>query len=922
MKFIVFVFALIIAVQLKAQNTSKKIVSIDDFADWNTILNPQISNNGKYVAFELNPQKGNGNLIIKHGNHSDTIPRGYKLKFGSENNVAVFQIKQPVDTIRKAKEDKLKKEKMPKDSLGIFCFKEKRIRKYPKVKSFKVSEENLKWIPFVLEPSDEQDTSKTKNKNKKQPGDDLVLFQIKTTDTIQFKNVTEYSISKGGEAIFFIQQTKDTANTYSSIKRFDIETENVNEVFASQGWSKSLISSEDAENFAFIHSNDTTDEKAYSLYYGTIKIEPQLIIDEKTKGLPVGWAPSENGKIYFSKDGLKLYFGTANVPEPEPEDSLLAEEKPKLDVWNWKDSKLQPQQKIELEKEKKRTYLAVYNTSAKEFVQLADLKIKNVTTIEKGNGNIGLGYDVSPYQRESSWTGKRNRDYYLIDFETGIKRKILKDKSYVRISPQGKYVVWYETADSSYYARSTSIDNLDIVPLTNILPVNFYNERHDTPNDPRPYGIAGFSPDDRFVYIYDRYDIWRLDPSGEKVAVCMTRSFGRKNLTRLRYEKLDKELEYIPTNETILLNAIDERTMSRGYFSARLNTIKEPDLLVMDKFMFGKPIKARNAEKIIWTKQNVSTFPDLWCSNLKFEHIKRISNANPQQEEYIWPEVKLVEWISFAGETLKGMLYTPENLDISKKYPMIVYFYERSSEGLHYHTHPKPSHSTINRTFYTSNGYIVFVPDITYKTGYPGQSAYDAIVSGTQFIRNSYSFVNKYKIGLQGQSWGGYQTAWLITQTDLYAAAMAGAPVSNMTSAYGGIRWQTGMSRMFQYEHTQSRIGGTLWEKPLLYIENSPVFHAPKITTPLLMMHNDNDGAVPWYQGIEMFVALRRLDKPVWMLTYNGEPHNLPVKSWANRVDLSHRMFQFFNHYLKDKSAPEWMDRGVPAIDKGKNLGY
>jgi len=281
-----------------------------------------------------------------------------------------------------------------------------------------------------------------------------------------------------------------------------------------------------------------------------------------------------------------------------------------------------------------------------------------------------------------------------------------------------------------------------------------------------------------------------------------------------------------------------------------------------------------------------------------------------------------VEWTSFSGEKLKGLLYKPENLDPNHKYPMVVYFYERNSELLNRHQHPSPSHSTINKTFYNSNGYLVFVPDITYRDGYPGQSAYNAIVSGTQHLINKYPFVDEKHIGLQGQSWGGYQTAYLITQTDMFAAGMAGAPVSNMTSAYGGIRWETGISRMSQYEHTQSRIGGTLWEKPLHYIENSPLFYAPKVNTPLLMMHNDNDGAVPWYQGIEYFVALRRLDKPVWMLTYNDEPHNLKTTSWANRVDLSTRMFQFFNHYLKGKPMPEWMEKGVPAIEKGKNLGY
>lgn len=252
----------------------------------------------------------------------------------------------------------------------------------------------------------------------------------------------------------------------------------------------------------------------------------------------------------------------------------------------------------------------------------------------------------------------------------------------------------------------------------------------------------------------------------------------------------------------------------------------------------------------------------------------------------------------------------------------MVYFYEKSSDSFHRYHYPQPSRSIISIPFYASNEYLVFVPDINYTTGFPGQNAYDAIVSGVQSLLNTRSYINAKAMGLQGQSWGGYQIAHLITQTDLFAAAMAGAPVSNMTSAYGGIRWGTGMSRMFQYENTQSRIGGTLWERPLHYIENSPLFHAPRVNTPLLMMHNDNDGAVPWYQGIEYFMALYRLGKPVWMLNYNGMDHNIEAKYWANRIDLSTRMFGFFNHYLKGEKKPEWMMKGIPAIEKGEELNY
>jgi dipeptidyl aminopeptidase/acylaminoacyl peptidase len=305
---------------------------------------------------------------------------------------------------------------------------------------------------------------------------------------------------------------------------------------------------------------------------------------------------------------------------------------------------------------------------------------------------------------------------------------------------------------------------------------------------------------------------------------------------------------------------------------------------------------------------------------MNFSQGKRISTTNPQQINYNWGTAELVEWMSFDRQKLQGILYKPEDFDPAKKYPMIVYFYERSSDGLYNYMPPAPSASIINRTLAVSNGYLVFVPDIPYIIGYPGQSCYNSVMSGTYALLDRYNFIDKDRLGLDGQSWGGYQIAYLVTQTDLFACAYAGAAVSDMISAYGGIRWGTGMSRMFQYEKTQSRIGGTLWDKPLQFLENSPIFWVPKINTPLLLMHNDADDAVPWYQSIEFITALRRLDKPAWLLSYNDEAHNLVKR--PNRKDISIRKMQFFDHYLKDAAMPYWMKNGISQLEKGKIDGY
>jgi dienelactone hydrolase len=918
--FLILIFPML----LNAQTNQKKQLTADDYAGWKRIGNSKISNSGNLTVYELNPQKGDGQLMIYSLATGSTtvINRGKKPEIGPDDNFILYTLVQSEDTLRKAKLKKVKKEEMPQDSLGILLLKTNTTYKYPRLKLLGISEENATWIVFTATPEVKKDTSKTAKKVKtiKQPGDDLILFSTKSSDTLMFKSATEFFCPKKGGSVYFVQQRKDSLLTYSSVKRFDTGKAMVSELFSSEGFVKKIVADETGEDYSFLFSKDTASVKCFSLYLGKVsRNEPHLIADKDTRGMPSGWSPSENGTLWFSRDASKLYFGTAKTPVPEPKDTLLDEEKSKVDIWNWKDLTLQSQQKVDLDKEKKKNFTALFDLTSEKFIQLADTVVTRVSTFRKGDSDLLLGEDDRPYRRAQSWTGNALADFYLIDAKTGKRHQVAVGKERVSLSPAGNYMLWYEQTDSSYYVRPTGSDNAAIRSLTRLIPVRFFDERNDLPDDPRPYGIAGWSAEDKYVFIYDRFDIWKIDPSGKQAPVCVTRGYGRKHHLQFRYLKTDKEEEFIPSGKISLLSAFDMETMASGFFSCDLYTAKEPSQQLMSSHFYGAPLKAAHADRIIWTKESVSDYPDLWTSNLMFENPQCISHANPQQKEYNWLSVELVEWISFTGDTLKGLLYKPENLDVTQKYPMVVYYYERNAETLNRYSVPSPSKSIINRPFYCSNGYLVFVPDITYRIGYPGQSAYDAVVSGVYHLANTRPYVDLPRIGLQGHSWGGYQTAWLITRTDMFAAAMAGAPVSNMTSAYGGIRWESGNSRMAQYEHTQSRIGGTLWDKPMLYIENSPLFSAPKVNTPLLMMHNDYDGAVPWYQGIEFFVALRRLNKPAWMLTYNGEAHNLKDESWANRMDLDKRMFQFFNHFLKGEPMPAWMGKGVPAIEKGSS---
>lgn len=917
---------------LNAQKTDKKPLTINDFASWKVVNNPIVSNDGKMVAFELNPQKGNGNLIVRStdGKKTDTLSRGFDARFSPESDFIVYKIKQPEDSIRSAKKKKLKKEQMPQDSLGILVFRRHKAYGFPILKQYSLPKENARWVAFLAEmknqvkKNEKEDEPKAKNSSEStnETKSQLVLFHAASGDTVCFRNVTEYYYAPLGHSITFIRQTKDSLDR-TEVMVFDTDKRKTTSLFKGTGTAKKIASDQQGGRFGFLFSTDTIKEKVFSLYYGSLTTgNPKPVVNPGDAGVPLDWSPSEFGDLSFSDNGQRIFFGTNLQPKAEQKDTLLDDEKPLLDIWTWKDKELQPEQKVNLDKEKKRTYSAVYLIEKNQFIQLGDPIIREVRTIQKGNGLLALGINPSPYQLEASWTGKSLADYYLIDVETGIKRMIVANKTMVSLSPGGNYVVWYNPLDSTYYSRSTDVDSNEVLDLSSKIPVPFYDEYWDMPSDPKPYGIAGWSENDKIVFLYDRYDIWRVDLEGIKVPVSVTRNYGRKNFLKFRYEKLDPEEEFIETGKPAIVTAFDERNKSGGYFNADFRTYTDPRMLLMEDFRFDKLAKAKNAEVLIWTRQNVSVSPDVWTGNQLFEHRTRLSDSNPQQKSFVWPVVRLVHWESFSGKPLEGLLYFPETIDLERKYPMVVYFYERNADNLHAYTPPAPTRSIINRTYFASNDYIVFVPDIIYEDGAPGRGAFEAVVSGTHIVSNMFPFIDRKHIGIQGQSWGGYQTAWLITQTDMFAAAMAGAPVSNMTSAYGGIRWETGRSRMYQYEQTQSRIGGTLWDKPMQYIENSPIFFVPKIKTPLLIMHNDSDGAVPWQQGIELFTAMRRLNKPVWMLNYNNEEHNLKSESWANRTDLTIRMKQYFDHYLKGQPMPSWMQFGLPATRKGKELGY
>ncbi len=471
-----------------------------------------------------------------------------------------------------------------------------------------------------------------------------------------------------------------------------------------------------------------------------------------------------------------------------------------------------------------------------------------------------------------------------------------------RLSPDGRFVVYFDGGSWHLWEAATDASR----DLTSALGVPFDDVEHDTPSAPPAYGMAGWVGDGSAVLLYDQYDVWQIPTSGGEPVV-LTGGEGRKTDVTFRVVDTDPEAVSVADGQALLLTAYHNDAKNYGFYAATAGRAGVRRL-IDEKKHFTFVARAKNADRILYTRESYTEFPDLWVADATFGSPRKVSDLGRQTEGFGWGTAELVHWSSMDGTPLDGVLIKPAGYTPGTRVPVIVYFYERMSQRLYDFNEPVVNHRP-SFPLYAGAGYAIFLPDVVFETGRPGLSALKCVVPGVQKLVDM-GVADPKAVGLHGHSWGGYETAYMVTQTDMFAAAIAGAPVSNMTSAYGGIRWGTGMARQFQYERTQSRIGGSLWQYPLRYIENSPLFFADYVHTPLLIEFGDEDDAVPWYQGIELYLAMRRLGKNCIMLEYRNEPHH--VKKYADKLDYAMRMKQYFDHYLKGAPAPAWITRGVP----------
>lgn len=742
-------------------------------------------------------------------------------------------------------------------------------------------------------------------------GKDIVYYNINSGDSVVFRNVSRVTSFDNGNMIIYQKKGEESYDicygkpvkgakhvTLYSDKTKTLDSYNFNSQ-TKKGRFSVAEKVGDKENCNLFYSFSIPDGKVnLELNKNEIQLESPLYI--------------ETNSFVFNSDKKYITFNVY-ATKPEPKKKYDKEKKDtsfELELWSWDDSVSQGIQSISgYRGEKAMPMIYAYNRETKNIYPVVTGSYSSIFYSNDPDCDYALLSDEYPHSKKGDWEHDQRANLHLIDLRTG-ERKLIKERTThtASWSPKGDYILYYDSEEGGWMAvepKSFTIKNISA-------SIEVANRGYDRPN-PRPsYGMTGWGVDGYTAYINDRYDIWAVDITGRKPTTCFTKEYGKKNNYCIRLVNPDFSTITVDPKKNCELEITDLTTMddimATLYTNGRIvKNVETPHSYRILKI-------SADEKTYLYQRQSFSDDRDLWISDSKFKAPYKITNANPQQKDYKWGSVELVKWTNYEGKENRGLLYLPEGYEKGKSYPTIVNFYETHTEEKNIYHAPTYSSAMLDIPTYVSNGYIIFMPDVKFKIGEPGKSSYNAVVSGTKALIER-GIIDSTRVGLQGHSWSGYQTSYLVTKTDMFTCVNIGAPIVNMTSAYNGIREGSGMPRMFMYEDWQCRMGSTMWESLDKFIESSPILYADKIKTPVLIFHCDKDEAVSFSEGRSLFLALRRLQQPAWMLNYKGEGHFVNKK--PAMVDWTRRMRQFFDYYLNNTPMPRWMAEGINIEERG-----
>ncbi len=915
--------------------TSTKPLTLTDIMHFESLEKPVIADKGQVIAVESAPDRGDSHVIVKNV----LSQQSYQIAGGSDPLVNhdgryVAVVVKPSLLTRETSDAKAKK-KLKSDMVLLDTQTGTQTR-FERVKEFVFSDDGKHlaiWFeadeeskkdaePKTTEKLAEAGTQSPANIDKPKvdkfdQGRRFTLLSLEDqTKRIDVEQVTGYVFDKASRRLALA--VNDITNKQHQLQLVDLNTHKKTVAFDSLSQQiGALALAKNGRWLAFTQGKDSELPYGRSYQLSLVDLQSGKI---STPPESPEWKLNRYTSLSFSLDSERLFFG--RVPEVSQQLSLqkITEEKDLFDtnivtgqrglkVWHGDDPRIKPNEIKQYEDEQKRTYLAVLHLGSNNVVQLGDKTVPDVTISQ--HKRFMLASSDLPYRKMATWAGFY-QDYYLVDINTGSKVPFLTQQpsdAEPTLSGNGKYVAYYQ--QGNVYLYDIAQDRR--TNLTKSLKVSFADEDHDYPSSAPGYGFGPWLKNDAGFLVYDKYDVWQFNTES-KAGFALTAGKGRTLKIQYRLEGLvdnpdePTELAY---NATVLLHGYSDKTKADGFYQATLGEAGVKTLM-QGEYKLTVLGRSKDADTIVFSKERFDLFPDLYTASYSApQNAVKQTDLDKQRQAFNWSQSELVHWTNGDGKPLDGVLIKPTNYQAGKRYPVLVYYYRFMTDRLHAFPQMNINHRP-NFAWYINNGYAVFLPDIRFEIGYPGASSVQALTSGVQKLIEI-GIADPDAIGLQGHSWSGYQTAFAITQTKMFKAAVAGAPVSNMTSAYSGIRHGTGIARQFQYETGQSRIGASLFAAPQKYIENSPVFYADRIQTPLMIMFGDKDDAVPWEQGVEMYLAMRRAGKEVVFLQYEDEPHHL--KKYPNKLDYSIRMMQYFDHYLKGKPAPEWLSKGEAYVE-------
>ncbi len=788
-------------------------------------------------------------------------------------------------------------------------------------------------------------------------GTDLVVYQLAGGEATNIGNVAEFGFDDSGEWLAYTIDARDEIG--NGVQLRNMKTNVVRAVDSDHALYRHLAWSDSTLSLAVLRGRiDTT---AHDTLFSVVMLSqlaaptPKKVVFDPSQhsDFPTGMKVDGGRAPHISDDLSSIFFGIREA-NPRPNATVAsrgangnivqagapgeggarnmprlandaADELPSLVLWHHNDPRLQSQQLVQEQQDRAFNYLSEYRVNDNKFVRLVDDALRTVSMT--GHDAFAYGIDTRAYDQPSAYTGRRYEDVYGVDVKSGEHKLLLKKHvpSVIVPSPNGSEILYWAD-DAQFWVMNTATGEKH--NITKSTGVNFANTDDDHNNlVPPPRFPLGWAKDGSAVLLSDGWDIWKVPTRGTGAATNLTVDGKTKQIRYQRIYAFERSTgapaagrgrggrggagaaDGIDLAAPLYVATYGEWTKKAGL--ARIDADKPgAKPLMWDDATFNFE-KARDADTFIYTRQTSVDYPNYFIANADLKGGRQLTDANPQQKDFAWSSgVKLINYTSAKGDKLQGALYLPANYEPGKKYPLLVTIYEKRSNLANTYVTPSET-STPNRSIYTSRGYAVLDPDIVYKVNDPGMSAVWCVVPAVKAAIAT-GMIDSSHMGLWGHSWGGYQTAFLVTQTNLFHAAIAGAPLTNMVSMYASVYWNTGGSDAAIFEASQGRFKGNVAENTESYIRNSPVFHAQNVKTPLIILANDKDGAVDFNQGITYYNTLSQMNKDVILLEYIGENHGLarPV----NMKDYALRQGEWFDHYLKNEPAKDWITKGIPRL--------